>query len=67
MPAEVGLVPDTAFYRAEDHQFVASLFVGSAQAGGSDPEDLFNVARVARGVDVIGRVEDSPCKLVWPS
>jgi branched-chain amino acid transport system substrate-binding protein len=67
MPPEVGLVPDTAFYRAEDHQFVASLFVGTAQAGGSDPEDLFNVARVARGVDVAGRVEDTPCKLVWPS
>jgi len=67
MPPEVALVPDTAFYRAEDHQFVASLFVGTAQAGGSDPEDLFNVARVARGVDVAGRVEDTPCKLVWPS
>jgi branched-chain amino acid transport system substrate-binding protein len=67
VPPEVGLVPDQAFYRAEDHQFIASLFVGSAQAGGSDPEDLFNVARVARGVDVAGRVEDSPCKLVWPS
>jgi branched-chain amino acid transport system substrate-binding protein len=67
VPAEVGLVPDQAFYRAEDHQFIASLFVGSAQAGGTDPEDLFNVARVTRGVDVAGRVEDSPCKLVWPS
>ncbi len=67
MPPEVALVPDTAFYRAEDHQFVASLFVGTAQAGGSDPEDLFNVARVARGVDCAGRLEDRPCNLVWPS
>jgi branched-chain amino acid transport system substrate-binding protein len=66
-PPEVGLVPDQAFYRAEDHQFVASLFVGTAQAGGTDPEDLFNVARVVRGVDVAVRVEDSACKLVWPS
>jgi branched-chain amino acid transport system substrate-binding protein len=67
LPPEIGLVPDTAFYRAEDHQFMASLFVGSAQAGGADPEDLFNVARVVRGADMAGRVEDSPCKLVWPS
>jgi branched-chain amino acid transport system substrate-binding protein len=67
LPPEVALVPDPALYRAEDHQLVASLFVGAAQAGGSDPEDLFNVARVVRGIDVAGRVEDSPCKLVWPS
>jgi branched-chain amino acid transport system substrate-binding protein len=67
LPPEIGLVPDTAFYRAEDHQLIASLFVGTAQAGGSDPEDLFNVTRVMRGVDVAGKVEESPCKLVWPS
>ena len=66
LPPEVALVPDPAFYRAEDHQLLASLFVGSAQAGGSDPEDLFNVTRVVRGVDVAGKIEDSPCKLVWP-
>ena len=67
LPPEIGLVPDTAFYRAEDHQLIASLFVGTAQAGGSDPEDLFNVTRVTRGVDVAGPVEEGGCKLVWPS
>jgi branched-chain amino acid transport system substrate-binding protein len=67
LPPEVGLVPDQAFYRAEDHQLIASLFVGTAQASGSDPEDLFGVARVVHGVDVAGRPEDSPCKLGWPA
>jgi branched-chain amino acid transport system substrate-binding protein len=67
LPPEVGLTPDQAFYRAEDHQLIASLYVGNAQAGGTDPEDLFNVTHVMRGIDVAGRVEDSPCKLVWPS
>jgi len=67
LPPEIALVPDPALYRAEDHQLVASLFVGSAQAGGTDPEDLFSVARVVRGADVAGRVEDSPCKMVWPT
>jgi branched-chain amino acid transport system substrate-binding protein len=66
LPPEIALVPDTAFYRAEDHQLMASLFVGSARAGGADPEDLFDVVRVVRGVDVAERAEDSPCKLVWP-
>ena len=67
LPPEVGLMPEAPFYRAEDHQLIASLFVGSAQAGGSDPEDLFNVARVTRGIDVAGSVEDGGCKMVWPS
>ena len=67
LPPEIGLVPDTAFYRTEDHQLIASVFVGNAQAGGADPEDLFNVARVAPGIDVAGSVEEGGCKLVWPS
>jgi branched-chain amino acid transport system substrate-binding protein len=67
LPPEVGLMPEPPFYRAEDHQLIASLFVGSAQASGSDPEDLFNVARVVRGIDVAGRVEDGGCKMAWPS
>jgi branched-chain amino acid transport system substrate-binding protein len=67
LPPEVGLMPEAPFYRAEDHQLIASLFVGSAQAGGADPEDLFNVARVTRGIDVAGSVEDGGCKMVWPS
>jgi branched-chain amino acid transport system substrate-binding protein len=67
LPPEVGLTPDQAFYRAQDHQLIASLYVGTAQAGGADPEDLFNVSHVMRGIDAAGRVEDSPCKLVWPS
>ena len=67
LPPEVGLMPEAPFYREGDHQLIASLFVGNAQAGGSDPEDLFNVARVARGVDVAGSVEDGGCKMTWPS
>ncbi len=67
LPPEVGLMPDPAFYRAEDHQLIASLFVGTAQASGSDPEDLFNVSRVVRGIDVAGRVEDGGCKMTWPA
>jgi branched-chain amino acid transport system substrate-binding protein len=67
LPPEVGLMPEAPFYREGDHQLIASLFVGNAQPGGSDPEDLFNVARVARGVDVAGSVEDGGCKMTWPS
>src|SRR5258706_8956860 len=67
LPPEVGLTPDPAFYRAEDHQLIASLYIGNEQAGGADPEDLFHVKPAMPGIDAAGRVGDIPCKLGWPS
>ena len=47
LPPEVALMPGTPYYRAEDHQLVPSVFVGHAQAKGTDdPEDLFVVDQV---------------------
>lgn len=67
LPPEVALGPHPAFYRAEDHQLIASLFVGEAQSAGSDPEDLFSVTRLVNGSDVAGRAEDGGCKPGWPA
>jgi branched-chain amino acid transport system substrate-binding protein len=67
LPPEVGLNPDTAFYRGGQNQLIASLFVGTAQAQGSDPEDLFKVSDVVPGVTAAGPVEESGCKMTWPS
>lgn len=67
LPPEVGLTPNEVFYRAGDHQLITSLFVGNAQASGSDPEDLFNVAEVVKGTDAAAPVEETGCKLTWPS
>jgi branched-chain amino acid transport system substrate-binding protein len=67
LPPEVALVPNKAFYRAGQNQLLASLFVGSAQASGSAPDDLFKVAKVVNGADVAGTLEESGCKMTWPT
>ncbi len=61
------LGPNPAFYRAGQNQLLASLFVGSAQASGSGPEDLFHVTEVVNGAAVASSVEESGCKMTWPT
>jgi branched-chain amino acid transport system substrate-binding protein len=67
LPPEVSLMPDGAFYRAAQNQLIPNLYVGSAQSGGSDPEDLFKVSDVVKGADIAGTVEDAGCKMTWPA
>jgi branched-chain amino acid transport system substrate-binding protein len=67
LPPEVGLMPNTPFYRANQHQLIGSLYVGTAQAKGSSPDDLFHVTKVVNGKDVAGTVEESGCKMTWPA
>jgi len=67
LPPEIALGPNPAFYRAGQNQLIASLFVGEAQAKGSAPDDLFKVTKVVNGADVAGTVEESGCKMTWPT
>lgn len=67
LPPEIALGPNKATYRAGQNQLLASLYVGTAQASGQAPDDLFKVTDVVNGADVAGTVEDSGCKMVWPS
>ena len=67
LPPEVGLMPDTPFYRAGQNQLIGSLYVGNAQAKGSAPDDLFHVSEVVHGVDAAGTLEESGCKMTWPA
>jgi branched-chain amino acid transport system substrate-binding protein len=66
LPPEVGLMPDQPFYRPGDHQLMPTLYVGHAQAKGSDPEDLFEVTRLLKGADIAAPVAETGCKLTWP-
>lgn len=66
LPPEVGLMPDAPFYRAGDHQLMPTLYVGNAQAKGSDPEDLFHVTLYLKGTDIAAPVSETGCKLTWP-
>lgn len=67
LPPEVALMPDKTFYRAGQNQLIGSLYVGNAQAKGSQPDDLFHVTKVVHGKDVAGTVQESGCKMTWPA
>jgi branched-chain amino acid transport system substrate-binding protein len=67
LPPEVSLMPDGAFYRASQNQLIPNLYVGSAQSKGSEPEDLFKVSEVVKGIDAAGSLEDTGCKMTWPA
>jgi branched-chain amino acid transport system substrate-binding protein len=67
LPPEVALGPNKAFYRAGQNQLLSTLFVGDAQPSGSAPDDLFHVTSVVSGADIASSVEESGCKMTWPS
>ena len=67
LPPEIALGPNPAFYRAGQNQLLASLFVGEAQAKGFAPDDLFKVTKVVDGAQVAGPLEESGCKMTWPT
>lgn len=67
LPPEVSLMPDGAFFRAAQNQLIPNLYVGHAQSKGGDPEDLFVVTDVIKGVEAAGTLEETGCKMTWPA
>jgi branched-chain amino acid transport system substrate-binding protein len=68
LPPEVALMPNEAFFREGDNQLMPTLFVGHAQSqGADDPEDLFVVDSLVKGVDAAPSVADTGCKMTWPT
>ena len=67
LPPEVALMPDGAFYRASQNQLIPDLYVGNAQGKGDDAEDLFHVTEIVKGGDAAGSLEDTGCKMAWPT
>jgi len=67
LPPEVALMPDAPYFRANQNQLIPNLFVGQAQAKGSAPDDLFKVTQVVKGSDAAGTLEESGCKMTWPT
>jgi branched-chain amino acid transport system substrate-binding protein len=67
LPPEVALMPDGASFREAQNQLIPNLFVGHAQSKGSDPEDLFDVTEVVKGLDAAGTLEETGCKMTWPA
>jgi branched-chain amino acid transport system substrate-binding protein len=69
LPPEVSLMPDGAYYREAQNQLIPDLYVGNAQQApaGGDPEDLFNVTEIVKGITAAGSLEDTGCKMTWPA
>jgi len=69
LPPEVALMPNNPFYRVGDNQLMPTLFVGHSQKAppGGDPEDLFAVTSEVKGTDAALPVNETGCKMVWPS
>jgi branched-chain amino acid transport system substrate-binding protein len=67
LPPEIALMPYDAFYRAGDHQLMPTLYVGNAVAKGPEPEDLFHVDELVKGVDAALPVAETGCHLTWPT
>ena len=67
LPPEIALMPDGAFYRKGQNQLIPNLYVGHAQSKGSAPDDLFKVTEVVKGTDAAGTLEESGCKMTWPT
>lgn len=68
-PPEVSLMPDGAFYRASQNQLIPDLYVGNAREKGEkgEPDDLFEVTQVVKGPEVAGTLEETGCKMTWPT
>ena len=66
LPPEVGLMPNTPFYRAGDHQLMPDLYVGHAVEKGAEAEDLFHVDEIVKGTDAALPVEETGCHVKWP-
>jgi branched-chain amino acid transport system substrate-binding protein len=69
LPPEIALMPNDPFYRVGDNQLMPTLFVGHSQKppAGGDPEDLFAVVSEVKGVDAALSVDQTGCKMTWPS
>ena len=69
LPPEVALMPNNPYYRVGDNQLMPTLFVGQSQPApeGGDPEDLFKVTQLVKGDEAALPVDQTGCKMIWPS
>jgi branched-chain amino acid transport system substrate-binding protein len=69
LPPEVALMPNNPYYRIGDNQLMPTLFVGHSQPApqGGDPQDLFAVTQLVKGDVAALPVDQTGCKVVWPS
>ena len=67
LPPEVALQPHPATFRADQHLLIGTLWAGHAQAKGSAPDDLFHIDEVIDSKTIAPTVEETLCKMTWPT
>jgi branched-chain amino acid transport system substrate-binding protein len=67
LPPEIALQPGKVFYRAGDHELMPNIFVGEVHPPEGNPDNVFKVAALVPGEQAAGTVEETGCKLVYPS
>ncbi|MBS0316057.1 MAG: ABC transporter substrate-binding protein [Proteobacteria bacterium] len=67
LPPEVALQPHPATFRADQHLLIGTLWAGHAQAKGSAPDDLFHIDEVIDSKTIAPSVEETLCKMTWPT
>ncbi len=69
LPPEVALMPNNPYYRVGDNQLMPTLFVGQSQPApaGGDKEDLFKVNQLVKGDEAALPVDQTGCKMTWPT
>jgi branched-chain amino acid transport system substrate-binding protein len=68
LPPEVALQPHAPFYRAGDHELMSTVFVGEAHPPqGGDLSNVFTVRATVPGEQAAGPVEDTGCKIAFPT
>ena len=70
LPPEVALMPNNPFYRVGDNQLMPTLFVGHSQPGPGRRRSGGSVRghrSSSRATDAALPVDQTGCKMVWPS
>jgi branched-chain amino acid transport system substrate-binding protein len=67
LPPDVALQPGKVFYRKGDHQLMPNIFVGQVHPPTDNPDNIFSVEALVSGEQAAGTVEETGCKLVYPS
>jgi branched-chain amino acid transport system substrate-binding protein len=67
LPPDVGLGPNKVVYRKGDHEMMPAIFVGQVHPPKASPEDVYTIEAAIPGVEAAGPVEDTGCKMVYPT
>jgi len=67
LPPDVALQPGKVFYRKEDHQLMANIFVGEVHPPKTNKFDIFTPHKLVQGATVAGSAADNGCHMTYPS